>query len=252
MKWLFAVLTFLIVGYLGAMGYIYFTQDDQIFDRCHCAPTKDGFYISNNNAKIWIETRNKGKEKALLYFPGNTEDAWDQIDEIASNLPNHTIYFMHYRGYSKSSGKPSDKLIYSDDLKLYDTVAPKHKVIDVIGRSLGTSSAVYVAANRAVNRLVLTTPFDSLVGPAKMKYPYFPIDALIKYPFPSSKFAPKISAKTLIIECKDDQVVPNKSTQKLIKSFDKSKPIVKIISNTTHHSIVDNKEYFKYIDPFLR
>ena len=88
---------------------------------------------------------------AIIYFGGNAESMAQSSDEIARQFPAFTVYLMDYRGYGRSTGEPSEEGLYSDALKLYDTMKSKYESISIGGRSLGSGIAVYVASQRKVS-----------------------------------------------------------------------------------------------------
>jgi pimeloyl-ACP methyl ester carboxylesterase len=130
-------------------------------------------------------------------------------------FPDRAIYLLHYRGYGGSSGSPSEKALFADALILFDEVHAKHPDIDVVGRSLGSGIAVYVASLRQVTRLVLVTPFDSLQELAAHQYPYVPVRWLLLDKYESWRFAPHVTAPTLIIAAERDEIVPRASNELL-------------------------------------
>ncbi len=251
MKALGNLLLVLFLMYLGAAAWLYFNQRNILFLPDHHRKSNNGFYFTaKDGTKIWVSVYNKGKERALIYFPGNTENDWEYPERIAKNLPDHTIYFIHYRGYGQSEGKPSQNAFYSDALELFDLIAKKHKDIDIIGRSLGTAMAVYTSAKREAHRLVLVTPFAGIAMIAKDRYPWMPIDILLKDPFPSSYFAHSVSEKTLVILAEYDTTTPYKSSQKLINSLPK-KPEVITLRGVNHSAVIRHPLYMKVLGDFL-
>ena len=83
---------------------------------------------------------------------------------------------------------PSQDALFSDALALYDAVHAKHASIAVVGRSLGSGVACFLASRRPVERLALATPFDSLVSVVQAHYRIFPIDAIAKERYESSRY----------------------------------------------------------------
>jgi pimeloyl-ACP methyl ester carboxylesterase len=143
---------------------------------------------------------------------------------------------MHYRGYGGSSGTPSEKAFFADALALFDKVHASHFEIDVVGRSLGSGVAVYLASQRPVERLVLVTPFDSLQEIAAALFPFFPVRWLLLDRFESWKYAPQVSAPTLIIAAGHDEVVPRASTELLRSRFKPGLATFEIVPNTISNS----------------
>lgn len=237
--------------YFGAMLLLYTNQRSILFKNTHTQKGVAGFFMGNGDEKTWVELRNQGKEKALIYFPGNSEDYWENPDDIAKNIPNYTVYFPHYRGYGQSSGTPSQDALFKDALNLYAKVSKSHNTISVIGRSLGSGVAIWVASQKSVSKLILVTPYDSIVTLGQIKYPYFPIRLISKDSFDSFRYAPKINTPTLVLLAENDNVVPHISTQKLINSFKSVKPEIKMLKGSTHGTIIDHPDYFNIVSSFL-
>jgi pimeloyl-ACP methyl ester carboxylesterase len=119
-EWTIKVFAFLGLLYLLAMGLLYFRQRSIIFANTHTRDSKSGFYLKNEGKRFWVELANPGNPDALIFFPGNAEEFWEKTADIARHFPKYTIYLLHYRGYGKSEGKPSEEAIASDAAVLYD------------------------------------------------------------------------------------------------------------------------------------
>jgi pimeloyl-ACP methyl ester carboxylesterase len=98
------------------------------------------------DARVLVSVRPKDGPLAVIYFGGNAEDVSINMPGFAAAFPDHAIYLLHYRGYGGSSGRPSEKALFLDALSLFDIVRATHPTIDIIGRSLGSGIAVYVAS----------------------------------------------------------------------------------------------------------
>jgi fermentation-respiration switch protein FrsA (DUF1100 family) len=251
MKALYWLVGLMLLLYIVVAGGLYLKQRDLLFVRdAHPAP-HEGFWLqADPKTRIWIDTINPGKPNALLYFPGNTTSDWDDPERIAHILPEHTVYFMRYRGYANSEGEPSQQSLYGDAQALFDAVKAKHTIVDVLGRSLGTGMAVYLTATRDARKLILTTPYDGILLSAQKAYPWLPVGLLLKDAFPSIHFAPDVAEKTLIILAKDDQKIPYISSKNLIDVFPK-KPEVIALRGTTHSAIVRHPLYLKTVADFF-
>ncbi len=252
MKALVRLLLLVLFFYAAATGWLYVKQRELLFVRDASPAPLAGFWLQvAPHTRIWIDRLNPGQPRALLYFPGNTTSDWDDPRQLAKVLPDHTIYFMRYRGFANSEGRPSQKALYADALSVFDWIQKGHKTIDVMGRSLGTGMAVYVASRRTARRLILTTPYDGILLAAEKAYPWMPVSLLLKDPFPSFRFAPNVQEKTEIILAKGDQKIPYESSKKLIDLFPK-KPEVITLRGTTHSAIVRHPLYRKTIADFLK
>jgi pimeloyl-ACP methyl ester carboxylesterase len=239
----FAIILVLI--YLGLCAVLFMFQRSLIYfpqprSLGKAAPTMT---LPVDGADLVITVRPHAGPHALIYFGGNAEDVSYSLPSFSAAFPDYALYLAHYRGYGGSSGKPSEASLVADALALYDSVQTDHKQIVVVGRSLGSGVAVQLASLRAVERLVLVTPYDSIQKLAGRQFPYFPVRWLLRDKFESWKYAPQITAPTLLIAAEEDEVIPLASTESLFKSFRAGVAKLKIIAGAGHNSVSESLEY---------
>ena len=168
-------------------------------------------------------------------------------DTTRGDTPGVAWLIVNYRGYGASEGSPSQVSLVADALAQYDYAAKLPGIdtdrIFAFGRSLGSGVAVQLASQRAVERLVLVTPYDSIQKLAARQFPYFPVRWLLRDKFESWKYAPRITAPTLLIAAEQDEVIPRASTESLFKSFRDGVAALKVIAGTGHNSVSESPEY---------
>ncbi len=242
----------LLLGYIGMGLFLYINQRDFLYFPTPDTPTAyNNMTLQNEGASINVIVLNEGYENAILYFGGNAESMAGSSDYIAQQFPTFTVYLMDYRGYGGSTGKPTEKGLYSDALKLYDTIKSKHNRISIGGRSLGTGIATYVAAHREVSKLALITPFDSIVNVAHGRYPIYPVSLLLHDRYDSVSRTKKINAKTFIVMAQNDKVIMAERTHKLIDAFDPAQLEVTVIKDRGHNDISSDATYYKIMQDFI-
>jgi len=196
---------------------------------------------------------NPGQAEAIIFYGGNAERIDEYIHNFKLLFPAHTLYFVNYRGYGESDGQPSEKSLYSDALAVFDKIKPEHQRIDLIGKSLGSGIAVYVAAHRPVNKVALITPYDSIVNVAQMHYRIFPVGILMHDKYESWKYAGKISVPVLILSAENDETIPAASTNNLAAHIKPALLTMKQIKGVDHNSISDNETcYLDLVDFFAK
>ena len=239
------VLSGIAIAYLGLCGLLFFVQRSLIYFPQPGSGNEGTTTISlpTENARVLVSTRPMDGRRALIYFGGNAEDVSLSMPDLSAAFPNHAIYLMHYRGYGGSSGTPSESGLFADALILFDEVHRQQASVDVVGRSLGSGIAVYVASMRPVDRLVLVTPFDSLLEVAALQYPYVPVRWLLLDKFESWRFAPRVTAPTLIIAAEHDELVPRANTELLRSRFRSGLISFKVVAGTGHNTISASREY---------
>jgi len=206
----------------------------------------------NDKESINVIVVNDKKEKAILYFGGNGDTIARSAFAFDRFFPDHTVYLVNYRGYGGSSGEASEKGIYSDALAIFDQIRSKHSDISVLGRSLGSGVATYLATKREFEKLVLITAYDSAQSMAQERFPVYPMSLLLKDKYDSVSRVKDIDVKTLVLIAEKDNVITMKHSQKLIDAFPDSKVDVKIIEGVGHNNILYDERYYHILQTFLK
>lgn len=196
-----------------------------------------------------VSTRPSAGPDALIYFGGNAEDVSQDMPDLAATFPHKAIYLLHYPGYGGSSGSPSQQSIFAAALALYDRVHAEHPDITVIGRSLGTGVAIWIASQRPVARLVLVTPFDSLTDVAARHYSYLPVRWLLQDKYESWRYAPQVTAPTRMIVAEEDEIIPRSSSDRLRTRFkDGVATSYIVVPGAGHNTIQDSPGYWSRLN----
>ena len=219
----------LIVGtYVGVCLFYYFFQNRLIFVR-YDIKGKYRFRLSQPHEEIllkskegetlhalWMKTKNpKG---LILYFHGNT-GSLKRWGKIASHLTDYgyDVLAPDYRGYGKSTGRPSEENLIAD-AHIFYAFALKHykeKNIVIYGRSLGSGVAVQLAAVNHPKLVILETPFAILLEVVSSLLPFIPFRLLLKHPFKSIDYIEKIDSPIVIMAGTKDTQVPYRSSLRL-------------------------------------
>jgi len=239
--------------YIGLGLLLYFAQSSFIYFPTPAVSIKglSEQVIQNDGEYIKIHVLNEGRPRALLYFGGNAEAVAYNAPEFKQVFPDYTVYFVNYRGYGGSTGTPEEQSLYSDALLLFDTVMARHESIAVIGRSLGTGVATYLASRRDVNKLVLVTPFDSIENVAASHYPLYPVSIMLKDKYDSIGRVPAIKAPTLMLIAANDRIIDTSHAHKLAAAFPEGQVAKHVLSSSGHDSISSNPQYYVLMRDFL-
>jgi uncharacterized protein len=234
-----------VLLYLGLCALLFMAQRSLIyFPQPPSLPSRAGtISLPVEGGDVLVTSRAHSGPNALLYFGGNAEDVSFSLPSLSAAFPDHAVYLLHYRGYGGSAGKPSEAALFSDALALFDRIHSEHQHIVVVGRSLGSGVAVYLASRRPVARLVLVTPYDSLQDLAMRQFPYFPVRWLLLDRFESSKYAAQVTAPTLLIAAEHDEIIPRSSTESLVTRFRHGVAALKVVPGAGHNTISDRPEY---------
>jgi pimeloyl-ACP methyl ester carboxylesterase len=173
------------------------------------------------------------------------------VDELAAALPGTAMYFVNYRGYGGSSGRPTEAALNADAVAVYDELSQRHAAFDVVGRSLGSAVATYLASERPVRRLVLVTPFDSLAAVAQDHFRWLPVELLIRDRHDSASRAPGIRARVLMIVAADDEIVYRARSDALAQAFGPGSAQVELVAGARHNDLDSYPAYLQAVRGFL-
>ncbi|MBI5196357.1 MAG: alpha/beta hydrolase [Nitrospirae bacterium] len=203
-----------------------------------------GWFLKNSSGKI---------SKLLFYFGGNAEEVSYMVYEL-QRYKDWSAVLVNYRGYGMSEGAPAEKKLCSDTLEIYDYFLKKPDIdnpkIAVMGRSLGSGVAVYLARNRKADGVILVSPFDSLASVGKGIFPFLPIRLILRHKFDSAVLAPKINLPLLVVTASDDKVVPPSHSKKLSEKWGGKVNAIEI-KGEDHNSVSLRAEYWDGIGRFL-
>lgn len=234
-----------LLAYLALCAMLFVKQRDLLYfpqplppgAEAHTAPLRD------SGPKVLVSRRDVAGADAIVYFGGNGESVAHRLPEFAAAFPRHALYLLHYRGYAGSAGEPTEAGLVADALALFDQVHARHARVVVVGRSLGSGLALQVASQRPVARLVLVTPYDSIVGLAAEFYPWFPVALLLQDRYESFRHAPRVRAPTQIIIADGDEVIPRHSSERLHSRFRPGVARLSVLPGVGHNTVQEDPRY---------
>ncbi len=255
MKFVWSLLASLTLIYMGLCVLMYFKQRDLIYypQLTRVDPAQTDFSMRREGLVLRGWTVNPGRAKAIVYFGGNGESIQDSRVEFARWFPDHSAYLVAYRGYGASDGQPDEKSLLADALAVFDHVKSQHpgQPISVIGRSLGSGVAAYVASKRPVDRLVLVTPYDSLAEIGQAHYSWLPVRWLSTQRYESVTYLAGYKRPVLVVRADRDEVIPAESTERLIASLP-APPQVITLADAGHNGLNDLPAYGQALSAFLQ
>jgi pimeloyl-ACP methyl ester carboxylesterase len=213
-------------------------------------PTQMAGTFQSGDTLLQLTVRPHAGPGALLYFGGNGEDVSSSVAPLMAAFPDREIVMLHYRGYGGSAGRPTEAGIAADAAGLFDKVHAQHPDVIVMGRSLGTGVAARLASTRPASRLVLVTPYDSLLGIAERQFPIFPVRHLLIDKYESWRYVPKITVPVLILAAERDEVIPAASTETLRARFPAGQVTWVVVPGASHNTIGDDPLYVRSLAAF--
>jgi hypothetical protein len=230
------------------------------------APNAKNYFIEvEKGVRIECRLHDRGKSfPSMLYFHGNGTivDDMDLFAPLFNNVVGGNLFVAGYRGYGMSDGTPSLISMKKDSHHIFKGFKDLVESLDfkkslfVMGRSLGSVSAIELACNYPddIRGLIIES------GPSNALREYLtslvPSDHPIwrdDWAFLSKVRLRSVFTPTLIIHGEHDSLVPLEQGSELYEnSAAKDKRLV-IIPNADHNNlfIVGKEQYYGAIRKFV-
>ena len=264
MNKIYYTLIFVLAVYLVITLSLYFFQRNLLYYPSENNYSGDRLTVPIEKVKIktqdniellsWYHKKNVSDYKTILFLHGNAGSLEDRIYKL-NFLGNLDVNFLiiAWRGYSGSSGKPSEFGLYQDAKSALNWLNSKGITDDKIvlyGESLGTSVAIEVGQNRDFAGIILEAPFTSMIDIGQKHYPFFPVKLLLKDKYVSKNKIKNIKSPVLVMHGKEDKIVPFYMGKKIYDLA--NQPKFKYFPDDDDHMMNFDKNLINEIHLFLK
>lgn len=196
-----------------------------------------------------------GVGSSVLYFAGNVGAlAYFQGPLAMHQRAGRHIVALEYPGSGGLAGIPSEAVIKAQALQAFDWMAAQSDApIIVHGYSLGTSVALYVAAHRDVEAVILDAPFarmcEQMSRASKLPACWLPY----VQKWDSLALTAGIKTHVMIQHGTDDRVIPMSDGKRLASALEKSGSAVTFydVQGAGHNSLTLAPDYQLRVDDFI-
>ncbi|MBF9235461.1 alpha/beta hydrolase [Microvirga alba] len=199
----------------------------------------------------WWKPPQPGKA-VIIYFHGNGGTLWSRrLRAHALTKTGRGLLMVSYRGYSGSTGSPTETGLHTDALTAYNWVTQSYEASRLVtyGESLGTGVAVRLATERSIAGLILDAPYTSTADVASKVYWYVPVGLLMLDQFRSLDIIQRVKAPILIMHGTRDPVVPFEFGEKLFRAAPEPKTFLRL--EGVGHSSNLERGGLKAVDDFV-
>jgi hypothetical protein len=202
------------------------------------ATTEDGLKLV-----AWFAAPKIKGGKIVVLYHGNAGNISGRAIKARAFLERgYGVYMCEYRGFGGNSGFPSEQGFYKDArsaLKWLEAQGYSPSQFVIYGESIGSGAAVQMALEIQPKSLILEAPLSSAIDVARMRYPWLPVDLLLKDRFENAAKIDKIHASLLIVHGDEDTVVPIILSQKLFNLAHHPKEYV-TVNGGAHSDLYDH------------
>jgi hypothetical protein len=237
------MVTGLVVLYVAFVALVFFLQSRLIYFPVHevaatpqmrglafesarlrtaDGPTLDAWYIPAASAR-----------GVVLFCHGNAGNISHRLESIAifHSLGLDTLIF-DYRGYGRSTGRPSEEGTYRDAAAAWRYLVEERKIspdrIVVFGRSLGAAVATWLVTQQHAAALIAESAFTSVPDLAADIYPWLPVRWLARFNYDSLDRIARLELPILVVHSRDDEIIPMHHGQRLFDAARGQKRLLEI------------------------
>lgn len=157
----------------------------------------------------------------VLYSHGQSEHVASLVSIVVrlQDALDASVLLYDYRGYGKSTGRPTEAGCIADGLAAQQWLAERTgclpEEIVLVGRSLGGAVSVAVAATRGARALVLENTFSRLTDVAAYRFPWAPVRRVMHERYDSIQRIRQYEGPLLQLHGTRDRIVPAKFAREL-------------------------------------
>lgn len=195
-------------------------------------------------------------QAVVLILHGNAGNISHRMDSIAMfHRLGYGVLIFDYRGYGRSSGKPSEEGLYRDAQAAWDHltrqrgIAPAHIVL--FGESLGGAVAAWLAAREKPGALVLSSVLTSAPELGADLYPWLPAKWLVRMHYDTLSTLAQVSCPVLIAHSPHDEIIPFRHGQKLFDAAAAPKVFLPLAGGHNDSFIFMRQEWVDVLAGFL-
>lgn len=263
---LLRVIIAMVLLYLLSLVFLYFKQERFFFNPKHLDKT----YVfkfdqefeelnipvdKNINLNALLFKTEQNSKGVIVYYHGNAGAIHDWGKRAPLYLDNgYDILFFDYRNYGKSDGEycNSEQLL-SDSNKVYQFVKQRYNEdnIIVLGYSLGSGLATYVASKNKPKMLILNAPYYSWktliadeIAPPIPQY-------LLKYDIPTYQFIKHVTCPINVYYGTRDFLIHPDTNAKKLQAIKPKSIRLHPITDGGHNGLHITKQYYDELKKIL-
>jgi esterase/lipase len=205
---------------------------------------RDGIYVAR-----LLKTK-----RAILFFHGAGSDIGYNFSRIKIlREAGYSVYVPEYPGYGHSTEKASfEGLCRAGKVSYLQAIEDGHEEIIILGYSLGSIAACYLASLFKIHLVVLLSSFPSILDLAEKLFTTPQAMKICKkLVWNNGNFLKEYTGKLLMIHGKYDAFVPIDLAQKLFNTADKVLHKKFVIQEEGHNFKKWDKEVIPFITSFL-
>ncbi|GEQ71008.1 hypothetical protein JCM33374_g4689 [Metschnikowia sp. JCM 33374] len=229
---------------------LYLTTEDGVEIQCYVLK-QDAHSPTYTNKTVLILSPNAGNIGHAL-----------QIVAVFYRSFGYNVVIYSYRGYGKSSGKPSEAGLKLDAKRIIDYVSKEDEQLSrsslvLYGRSLGGAVAIYMASTfpNAIHGVILENTFLSIPKTVPHIFPALKyLTMFVNQVWDSERLVPTIpeNIPLLLLSARKDEIVPPSHMDRIYSLSRASSKVMFKFENSSHNDTVAQPVYWDKVHGFIQ
>ncbi|HUF80899.1 MAG TPA: alpha/beta hydrolase [Burkholderiales bacterium] len=202
----------------------------------------------------WVPA--SGARGTVLFFHGNAGNISHRLDYLLMfNRLRYSTLIVDYRGYGKSTGRPSEEGTYRDAEAAWDylrhsrSVRPQDLVI--AGESLGGAVATWLAARVQPRAVVLHSTFSSVNDLGAGIYWFLPVRLISRIGYDNVANLGRIRSPVFVAHSRNDDIIPYSHGRKVFEAAGEPKAFLEMRGGHNDGFIFTRPEWVAQMAAFL-
>jgi fermentation-respiration switch protein FrsA (DUF1100 family) len=202
----------------------------------------------------WVPAENA--RGSVLLFHGNAGNISHRLDYLLMfHRLRYSTLVVDYRGYGKSTGRPSEEGTYRDAEAAWEylrhsrSVRPQELV--VAGESLGCAIATWLAARIQPGAVLLFSPFTSVNDLGAEIYWFLPVRFISRIRYDNIENLRRLRAPVLVAHSRDDDIIPFRHGRRVFESAGDPKAFLEMRGGHNQGFIFTRPEWVAQMAAFL-
>ncbi|NUP05130.1 MAG: alpha/beta fold hydrolase [Polyangiaceae bacterium] len=222
-----------------------------IFPRQHSGlePSLEGAEMwkldANGEPAVGLFAPPRDQQPVVVFFHGNGDELVDTVP-LARRLRDEGlgVLFAEYPGFGVASqGTASEATIYATAARLLDELRARgfdgDRVV-LVGHSLGTGVAVELATRGYGGRMILISPYTSMVDMVGRFMPILPVSTFVRDRFDNLAKGAKVTIPTLVVHGDRDMLIPLEMGREIAGGIAGAK--LEVIEGGSHNDLFRQKD----------
>jgi fermentation-respiration switch protein FrsA (DUF1100 family) len=202
------------------------------------------------------KTNSPSTPVAVLLCHGNAGNISHRLDYYDLLLQlGVSVFAFDYRGYGRSSGRPTEEGTYLDAVAAYRWLNDRGfgtTNIIVLGESLGGAVATELALRAPLAGIILVSTFSSIPALGKELFPWLPVNWMCTIRYDTSRKLPRLKIPALLMHSRSDTLVGYHHAEKNFAAANEPKSLWEIYGDHNDTLSADLERYREGINQFLK